>query len=103
TSTSLVLLAYSGHLAIWHLAAASFLNGLGWATDNPVRRVMIGDVGGGDQMSTAMSLDVGANNASRMVGPTMGVLLLASNGIGGVFTLSVVLYHIALYAAFRVR
>ena len=102
TSVSLALLAYSGHLAIWHLAAASFLNGLGWATDNPVRRVMIGDVVGGHQMSTAMSLDVGANNASRMVGPTIGGLLLASVGIGGVFLLSVVLYIFALYAAVRV-
>jgi MFS family permease len=103
TSTSLALLAYSGHLAIWHLAAASFLNGLGWATDNPVRRVMIGDVVGGSRMSTAMSLDVGANNASRMVGPTIGGLLLAGVGIGGVFMLSVALYAFALYAAFRVR
>src|ERR1700722_2959412 len=103
TSTSLVLLAYSGHLAIWHLATASFLNGLGWATDNPVRRVMIGEVVGGNQMSTAMSLDVGANNASRMMGPTIGGLLLASVGIGGIFILSMALYMFALYAAFRVR
>jgi MFS family permease len=103
TSTGLALLAYSGHLAVWHLAVASFLNGLGWATDNPVRRVMIGDVVGGSQMSTAMSLDVGANNASRMVGPTVGGLLLAGVGIQGVFTLSVALYAFALYAAFRVR
>jgi MFS family permease len=90
-STFLALLAYTGHLALWHLAAASFLNGLGWATDNPVRRVMIGDVVGGSQMSTAMSLDVGADNASRMVGPTIGGLLLASVGIDGVFMLSVAL------------
>ncbi|MDB5403336.1 MAG: hypothetical protein JWQ55_5354 [Rhodopila sp.] len=103
TSTSLALLAYSGHLLIWHLAVASFLNGVGWATDNPVRRVMIGEVVGGSQMSTAMSLDVGANNASRMVGPAVGGLLLASVGIGGVFTLSVTLYAFALYAAFCVR
>jgi len=103
TSTGLALLAYSGHLAVWHLAVASFLNGLGWATDNPVRRVMIGDVVGGSQMSSAMSLDVGANNASRMVGPTVGGLLLAGVGIHGVFTLSVALYAFALYAAFRVR
>jgi predicted MFS family arabinose efflux permease len=103
TSTSLALLAHSDHLAIWHLAAASFLNGLGWATDNPVRRVMIGDVVGGGQMSTAMSLDVGANNASRMVGPTIGGLLLASVGISGVFMLSVALYAFALYAAFHVH
>ena len=103
TSLSLALLAHSGHLATWHLAIASFLNGMGWATDNPVRRVMIGDVVGGSQLSTAMSLDVGANNASRMVGPTIGGLLLASVGIDGVFMLSVALYAFALYAAFRVR
>jgi MFS family permease len=103
TSTGLALLAYNDHLAIWHLAAASFLNGLGWATDNPVRRVMIGDVVGGSRMSTAMSLDVGANNASRMVGPTIGGMLLASVGIAGVFMLSVALYVFAFYAAFRVR
>ena len=49
-----------------------------------------------------MSVDVGANNASRMIGPTIGGLLLAV-GIAGVFTLSVVLYTIALVAACRVR
>jgi MFS family permease len=103
TSGALAVLAYDGRLEIWHLAAASFLNGLGWATDNPVRRVMIGDVVGGNLMSTAMSLDVGANNASRMVGPTIGGLLLAGVGMSGVFVLSVVLYGFALFAAFRVR
>jgi hypothetical protein len=50
-----------------------------------------------------VSLDVGANNASRMVGPTIGGLLLASVGIDGVFLLSVALYTLALYAVFRVR
>jgi hypothetical protein len=42
TSTSLALLTPSDHLAIWHLAAASFLNGRGCGTDNPVRRAQIG-------------------------------------------------------------
>ena len=54
-------------------------------------------------MGTAMSVDVGANNASRMVGPTIGGLLLAGVGIDGVFTLSVVLYAVAVVAACRVR
>lgn len=102
-SAALAILAHTGHLQVWHLALASFLNGLGWATDNPVRRVMIGEVVGSDQMSTAMSIDVGANNASRMVGPTVGGLLLASTGIDGAFALSVMLYAGALYAAIRIR
>ena len=103
TSLALAALAYLHLLEVWHLALASFINGIGWATDNPVRRVMIGEAVGATQMGTAMSIDVGANNASRMVGPTIGGLLLAGVGIAGVFTLSVVLYAIAVVAACRVR
>jgi MFS family permease len=103
TSLTLAVLAHLHLLAVWHLAVASFINGIGWATDNPVRRVMIGEAVGTAQMGTAMSVDVGANNASRMVGPTVGGLLLAGVGIDGVFTLSVALYAIAVVAACRVR
>jgi MFS family permease len=103
TSLVLATLAHLHMLEVWHLAVASFINGIGWATDNPVRRVMIGEAVGSPQMSKAMSLDVGANNASRMIGPTIGGLLLAGTGIAGVFTLSVALYAIAVVAACRVR
>jgi predicted MFS family arabinose efflux permease len=54
-------------------------------------------------MGAAMSIDVGANNASRMVGPAVGGLLLAGVGIEGVFALSVVLYAVSVVAALRVR
>jgi MFS family permease len=102
-SLSLALLAWVGTLAVWHVALASLINGVGWATDNPVRRALIGEVTGSAQMARAMSLDVGANNASRMVGPTVGGLLLASLGMPGVFGLSVCLYGIALLSALRIR
>jgi MFS family permease len=103
TSLSLAVLAYAGRLAVWHLAVASFCNGIAWAADNPVRRVMIGDVVGHERMGAAMSIDVGANNASRMLGPTIGGLLLAGAGISGAFTVSVACYVVALVAALRVR
>jgi MFS family permease len=103
TSLCLAVLAYAGRLEVWHLAVASFCNGIAWAADNPVRRVMIGEVVGSAQMSAAMSVDVGANNASRMLGPTIGGLLLAGIGISGAFTVSVLCYGIALIAAIRLR
>ena len=103
TSLCLAGLAYAGRLAVWHLAVASFFNGIAWAADNPVRRVMIGEVVGHERMGAAMSVDVGANNASRMFGPTVGGLLLAGFGISGCFTVSVICYAIALVAALRVR
>jgi len=50
-----------------------------------------------------MSLDVGANNASRMVGPVVGGFVLAWSGIGGAFVLSVLMYCTALWAVVTVR
>jgi MFS family permease len=99
TSLTLAVLAHAGILAVWHLALASFVNGVAWAADNPVRRVMIGETVGSEQMGAAMSLDVGGNNASRMLGPAIGGALLAWAGISGAFTASVLLYTVALAAA----
>ncbi len=102
--TSLVLLlAWSDTLEVWHVALASFVNGIAWTTDNPVRRTMVGEVVGTDRMSAAMSLDVGANNASRMLGPTLGGVLLATVGIGGAFAVSVACYVVAVAAALRIH
>ncbi len=103
TSLSLAILAFSGLLQVWHLAVASFCGGAAWAADNPVRRVMIGDVVGHERMGSAMSVDVGANNASRMLGPTIGGLLLAGVGIGGAFAACVLCYTVALAAALCVQ
>lgn len=103
SSGALAVLAAMGRLEVWHLGLASFANGIGWATDNPVRRVMLGDVVGPERMGTAMSIDVGTNNASRMLGPTLGGILYATFGIKGVFTLSVALYLTSLYVACTVR
>lgn len=103
TSAILALIAWSGPLAIWQLALGAFINGCGWATDNPLRRMMMGEAVGRDRMATAMALDVGASNASRMVGPTIGGLLLAGVGIDGVFVLCTVLYATAIAAILAVR
>jgi MFS family permease len=103
TSLALAVLAWTGTLAVWHLAVASLLNGIGWTSDNPVRRTMIGEVVGAERMSAAMAIDVGANNASQVVGPALGGALLASFGIAGAFTVSVLCYLVALAVALQVR
>ena len=103
TSALLSIVAWLGTLEVWHFAAASFVNGCGWATDNPLRRTIMGEVMGRDRMATAMALDVGAANSSRMVGPTIGGVLLVGIGIEGAFVLSVALYATAIAATLMVR
>ncbi|WKA27401.1 MFS transporter [Bradyrhizobium roseum] len=103
TSAVLAVLDQAGQLEVWHFAVASFINGCGWSTDNPVRRVMMGEVVGRDKVGTAMSLDVGASNATRMIGPAVGGFLLAGTGIHGAFILSVLMYGTALLAILTIR
>jgi MFS family permease len=99
----LVLADILGSLAVWQIALASLLGGLGWATDNPVRRMLIGEAVGPARMGHAMSLDVMASNASRVAGPALGGTLLALLGPGAAFGLCFVLYLLAMGAAARLQ
>ena len=99
----LLVMASADRLVVWHLGAASFVNGLIWAADNPMRRGLIGDIAGLRRMGSAMALDVGASNASRLAGPGLGGMLLAHSGMPAVFTLVTVLYLGALVAVLRLR
>lgn len=98
SSAALAGLGFAGRLQVWEVMAASFVNGLGWAADNPVRRAALGVAVGTERMGRAMSLDVAATTGSRMLGPAIGGALLAWGGIGSVFSLSVALYAAALAA-----
>ncbi len=100
--TTLLSVAAMGQLAVWHLGVASFVSGIVWAADNPVRRGLIGDVAGVVRMGSAMAFDVGASNASRLAGPGVGGLLLASQGMAAVLALVTLLHVVALVAAVRV-
>ena len=103
STLALAVLASLGMLQVWHLALACFVNGINWATDNPVRRMMIGNAIGTERMGSAISLDVAANNASRVLGPALGGVLLARYDIGSVFWLGVLMYGASLFAALSVQ
>jgi MFS family permease len=99
---ALAILASLGAIEVWHLAVASFINGLSWAADHPVRRMMIGDAVGVERIGAALSVDTATNNATRVLGPMLAGLLLAEYGITSVFWFSLALYAPALAAALRI-
>jgi MFS family permease len=103
SSIAVAALAYIGRLEVWHLAVSCFLNGTVWASDNALRRILIGDVVGSDRMATAMALDIGANNASRMLGPALGGVLMATSGIASAYLVSAGLYLMAVIAVLGLK
>ena len=101
-ATTMAIIAYNGELTFTHIAIASFLSGLFWATDMPIRRRLIGDVSGG-HLSAAMGLDAATNSATRMFGPLMGGAMLQIFGITGVYVLSAGVYAAALLLILAVQ
>ena len=98
--TTLVLLVISsiGAIEVWHLGAASFVNGVAWAGDMPMRRALMGDISGPPRMAHAMALDAVAANGCRLAGPGLGGLLLATGGLTTVFAFTAILYVLVLAA-----
>lgn len=94
-SASMAALAWSGELEFIHIAVASLLSGIFWATDMPVRRRLLGDLSGG-ALSTAMGLDAATGNATRMLGPLLGGVTLQFVGVFGVFLFSAIVYGFCL-------
>ena len=89
TLTAVVLLALFvfGLAVYWHVALASFLGGVVWTTDMPLRRRLLGDAAGLERLVPAMSLDSASNNATRMLGPLVGGVLYQALGSIGAFAL----------------
>ena len=103
TSVSLAVLSSIGLLQVWHLGVAAFINGICWTADNPVRRMMLGDVVGIDRVGSAISFDAGANNFSRIMGPLLAGTLLSYFNITGVFLFGVLLYCVSGWVVMNKR
>ena len=100
-SAILAALAGSGRIALWQIALGTFLNGVFWSSDFPVRRTMLGEIAGAERLSRAMALESATNNATRMLGPALGGVLIATLGLLGVYLVGAVLYAICVLLIVR--
>jgi MFS family permease len=94
-AAALALVAFAGRIALWQIALGTFLNGMFWASEFPVRRIMLGEIAGALRLSNAMALDSATSNATRMVGPALGGVLIQLIGLWGVYALGALLYLLA--------
>jgi MFS family permease len=88
----LALVALLDRIALWQIALGTFLNGMFWAAEFPVRRIMLGEMAGAARLSRAMALEAATSNATRMLGPVLGGILLQLIGLYSVYALGAFLY-----------
>ena len=103
-SASIILvLAASGRLEVWHLAASSFLGGLVWTGEMASRRRMVTEVAGERDVVPAVATDSLTANTTRMAGPLLGGLLYQTLGLAFAFGVAACCYALTFTLLSGVR
>ena len=103
-SASIILvLAASGRLEVWHLAASSFLGGLVWTGEMASRRRMVTEVAGERDVVPAVATDSLTANTTRMAGPLLGGLLYQTMGLAFAFGVAACCYALTFTLLSGVR
>jgi MFS family permease len=92
-SFALAALAFSGHIAIWHIAVLSVAQGVINAFDTPARQAfLIEMVEDRSVLPNAIALNSTMVNAARLLGPAVGGLIIAGFGEAWCFTIDGISY-----------
>ena len=93
----LSLLVLTDEIELWHIGLGAFLNGMIWSADYAVRRTLLGDIAGNNNVGVAMSLDSATTNVTRMLGPLLGGVIYAAIGLQGTYLVGLVLFSSAIF------
>ena len=96
-------LAMYDFIQLWHLVAASLVVGAIRAFSFPALRAFIADLVGRERVLAANALTGSSSSAGELAGPVAAGLLIASMGVGSVFTGVALTFGMCGLLLFRVR
>jgi MFS family permease len=92
-SLALAILALTGVVQIWHVILLSVLQGLINAFDMPARQAFVVEmVEKREDLANAIALNSSMVNAARLLGPSIGGVIIAAVGEGWCFMLDAISY-----------
>jgi MFS family permease len=100
-SFALAALAFMGNPSLVALYAVALLGGIATAFDNPARRAFVVEIVPTDDITNAASLNSALMTGSRIVGPALAGIMVATVGFGWTFLLDGVSYLAVLAALWR--
>jgi len=110
TQTSAMLLAFTlaaltltGTVRVWHIFVLSALLGAVYAFDIPARQSFIVEMVGKQDLMNAIALNSSMFNASRVIGPAIAGILVASIGEGWCFFANAASYIAVLAGLLMMR
>src|ERR1044072_1969426 len=92
-SLAMSILALTGIINIWHIILLSFLQGLINAFDMPARQAFVVEmVEKREDLANAIALNSSMVNAARLLGPSIGGMIIAGVGEGWCFMIDAISY-----------
>jgi MFS family permease len=102
-SAVLALLVLSGGRQLWAVYILALLSGTAAVFDAPNRHALTFQLVGRDELPNAVALNASLFNASRVVGPAIGGVVIAAAGVGICFALNAVSFLAVLAALALMR
>jgi len=100
---TLGLLTLSGAVEVWMVYALAFLTGCVIAVDNPSRQAFVYEMVGRDDLPNAVGLNSVIINASRIVGPALAGILIATAGTAVCFLGNAASFLVIIVALLMIR
>ena len=98
-----LFLLFSGGLEYWHILVQVTVVGAVFPFVMPARNAIVADVVGRRRLTNAMALSMTAVNVTRVVGPSVGGLLIGFAGVEVAYSINAGLYVLALAAMLGVH
>jgi MFS family permease len=103
SSLVLALMLFHGPVHIAYLMVFAFLWGLSTAFEMPARQTLMVELVGKKDLVNAIALNSAMVNSTRVIGPAIGGLLLASVGAAWCFLVDALSYLAVLYAIYKIQ
>ncbi len=90
------ILIFTGAIQFWHLMVAAIGTGSVMSIVMPAREAVVAQLIPQHKLMNAISLQMSGQNLTRIIGPTLGALLIAPFGVGTSYAVTVVLFTIGI-------
>lgn len=94
------VLIVAGIIEFWHLMVLSTLSGIAFSFNMPARQAVIPNLVPRELLMNAISLGSSSMNATRIVAPALGGLLVQPIGVGGGFAVLTAMYAVSVVLTF---
>lgn len=102
-AAGLAAIALAGTDPLWAIYLLTFLSGVFAAVDTPVRQAFVSEMVGPADLPNAIALNSAMFNASRVIGPALGALVIKLVDVGPCFALNAVSFAAVIAGLLMMR